>query len=241
MSTSPSAPALAAAAAAAAANSSSTPTSTAPTGSLEIDPDDALTFSIQNNGSKCVMSLRNNGTGNGHMAFKVKTTQPRRYLVRPNQGLIGPSSTEDVTILLVDKDRLALLKDYEQIGPASLEGCKDKFLVQCAPATEDFVKDYASYSGREKTDALTAMWGSSGTRGTVVSNKKLQVRHVVGAPDSAGGRAPAMSAPDRVRSELSAVPSAGGAGTNEQINNEMASLRKKVWNFKQSEVCNRIR
>jgi len=227
MSTDPSAPPAISPAAAAAAGA------VAPSGSaaasLEITPDDALTFSVRGTGSKCVMTLRNPDE-EGHVAFKVKTTQPRRYLVRPNQGLIPPQKSEEVTILLVDKDRAALLRDFDQIGPPALEGCKDKFLVQCCHAPLKFVSDHASKIGREAGEALTAMWGASGAGGRTVSNKKLQVRHVAGEGGTAATPSVGVAA-DRVKVEIGSAPVASpeniSAMSSDQILTEVTQLRKK--------------
>lgn len=35
-----------------------------------------------------------------NIAYKVKTTAPRRYCVRPNSGQIGPGETAEVNIML---------------------------------------------------------------------------------------------------------------------------------------------
>lgn len=39
------------------------------------------------------------------VAFKVKTTQPKRYLVKPNQGVLEPGATDRIQIQIVPKDR----------------------------------------------------------------------------------------------------------------------------------------
>lgn len=115
---------------------------------------------------------------------QVKTTQPRRYLVRPNQGLIRPGQKETVTILLVEKDKNQLLTSYASLGAAALDHCKDKFLVQSvavSAAQADELKEY---------DELTALWtsiqsGGGKTSNNPTSNKKLHVKHKVA--DGAGG------------------------------------------------------
>ncbi|CAM9678494.1 unnamed protein product, partial [Choristocarpus tenellus] len=38
------------------------------------------------------------------IAFKVKTTEPKRYLVRPNQGLIDVGTSEKVNVYLVERE-----------------------------------------------------------------------------------------------------------------------------------------
>lgn len=60
------------------------------------------------------------------LAFKVKTTAPKLYCVRPNAGLVEPG--EDVEILII-------LQGFSQPLPADYK-CKDKFLIVSLPAPE---------------------------------------------------------------------------------------------------------
>eukprot|EP00803_Ostreobium_quekettii_P011282 evm.model.scf_135.13 EVM.evm.TU.scf_135.13 scf_135:112002-117936(-) len=59
-------------------------------------------------------------------AFKVKTTSPKKYCVRPSSGFILPNSTKDVEIIMQSQ------KEY----PSDLGNCRDKFLVQSVPAPD---------------------------------------------------------------------------------------------------------
>lgn len=187
-------------------------TNETPDYALEVDPDDALQFTLtRSNGSvdsksdgasRCTMTLRHPGKTDFHIAFKVKTTQPRRYLVRPNQGIVSPGQSESVTILLVEKDKQVLLQSFDRLGQSALDHSKDKFLVQSTVVRDEFATDYAlekskisettgavdsSKAGKGLTEALTAMWNTAGSSaGAEIFNKKLQVRHVV-APGGANG------------------------------------------------------
>ena len=76
--------------------------------------------------------------------LQVKTTQPRRYLVRPNQGIVSPNSTETVSILLVDKDRQVLWSTYDRLGQSALDHSKDKFLVQSTAVSNDFASKFSN-------------------------------------------------------------------------------------------------
>ncbi|PNY27539.1 Uncharacterized protein TCAP_02530 [Tolypocladium capitatum] len=66
------------------------------------------------------------------LAFKVKTTAPKQYCVRPNAGRIEPGQDFDVTVLL----------QAMKADPPLDARCRDKFLVQAAPITPD--KEFAS-------------------------------------------------------------------------------------------------
>ncbi|KMZ62227.1 Vesicle-associated protein 1-1 [Zostera marina] len=64
-------------------------------------------------------SLRLSNKTDSHMVFKVKTTNPKKYCVRPNTGIILPQSTCDVTVTMQAQNE----------APTDLV-CRDKFLVQ---------------------------------------------------------------------------------------------------------------
>ncbi|KAE8146696.1 PapD-like protein [Aspergillus avenaceus] len=61
------------------------------------------------------------------VVFKVKTTAPKHYCVRPNSGRIEPGRSVEVQVLL------QAMKDE----PALDAKCKDKFLVQTVAVTRD--------------------------------------------------------------------------------------------------------
>ncbi|KAK9049861.1 hypothetical protein SSX86_031172 [Deinandra increscens subsp. villosa] len=69
----------------------------------------------------CSMQLRNK-TEN-HVAFKVKTTNPKKYCVRPNTGVVLPHSTCEVIVTM----------QSQKEAPLDMQ-CKDKFLLQSAVA-----------------------------------------------------------------------------------------------------------
>ncbi|KAF2642427.1 VAMP-associated protein [Massarina eburnea CBS 473.64] len=72
-------------------------------------------------------SLRLKNPHSDPVAFKVKTTAPKQYCVRPNSGRIEPGSDVEVQILLQ-----AMKED-----PAPDAKCRDKFLVQSVLVTAD--------------------------------------------------------------------------------------------------------
>lgn len=54
------------------------------------------------------------------IGFKVKTTTPKKYMVRPSTGQVDPHSTSNVQVIMQTQ------REY----PADFANCKDKFLVQ---------------------------------------------------------------------------------------------------------------
>ncbi|KFA63868.1 hypothetical protein S40285_04455 [Stachybotrys chlorohalonatus IBT 40285] len=80
-------------------------------------------------------------TGSSPVAFKVKTTAPKQYCVRPNAGRIEPGQDFDVNVLL----------QAMKTEPPLDTKCRDKFLVQSAQITSD--KEFASVAAvLETTD-----------------------------------------------------------------------------------------
>lgn len=220
---------------------------------LEVSPDSALQFTITRDApsseggdgsSRCVMTLTHPGLTNQHLAFKVKTTQPRRYLVRPNQGIVAPGSSETVSILLVDKDRQVLWSTYDRLGQSALDHSKDKFLVQSCVVSDEFSAQFQNEPRveggqykKELVESLTAMWNQATGGSTVpVFNKKLHVRHVVAnaMAGAVGSSSATAAAPASGARSLPATFQEGvDKRTNtekmspEQLYDEVASLRRK--------------
>lgn len=67
------------------------------------------------------------------MAFKVKTTAPKLYCVRPNCAVVGPGVKQKVSVIFLglSEDKVAdtNVQDGEFV-------CKDKFLVMAVPAVD---------------------------------------------------------------------------------------------------------
>ncbi|XP_052169839.1 vesicle-associated protein 1-2-like [Diospyros lotus] len=70
----------------------------------------------------CSLQLANK-TDN-YVAFKVKTTNPKKYCVRPNTGIVMPHSACDVIVTM----------QAQKEAPPDMQ-CKDKFLLQSVVAS----------------------------------------------------------------------------------------------------------
>ncbi|KAI0095442.1 VAMP-associated protein [Daldinia grandis] len=106
-----------------------------------------------------VLRIRN---PNSHpVAFKVKTTAPKQYCVRPNSGRVEPGKEVEVSVIL---------QAMKQEPPPDTK-CRDKFLVQSVPITGD--KEFAN---------LASIW--DGIEKSSVQEKKIRVIFMppVGAP-----------------------------------------------------------
>ncbi|PVV00057.1 hypothetical protein BB559_000164 [Furculomyces boomerangus] len=95
--------------------------------SLYINPADYLTFQAPfDKITETELVLSNNNTS--QVAFKIKTTAPKQYFVRPNSGEILPNSSISIQI------GLQPIRDFSPEFK-----CKDKFLVQSALIPSDLI------------------------------------------------------------------------------------------------------
>ncbi|XP_017973170.1 PREDICTED: vesicle-associated protein 1-2 [Theobroma cacao] len=98
--------------------------------------------------------LLSNKTDN-YVAFKVKTTNPKKYCVRPNTGIVLPRSTCDVIVTM----------QAQKEAPPDMQ-CKDKFLLQSVNVND----------GATVKDITAEMFNKEA--GHVVEECKLRVVYV---------------------------------------------------------------
>eukprot|EP00930_Biecheleria_cincta_P035553 TRINITY_DN24451_c0_g1_i1.p1 TRINITY_DN24451_c0_g1~~TRINITY_DN24451_c0_g1_i1.p1 ORF type:complete len:230 (-),score=44.96 TRINITY_DN24451_c0_g1_i1:74-763(-) len=84
---------------------------------IEMDPPIELRFCKTAEGGQVKETLKLTNKTDGYVAFKVKTTAPKSYVVRPSSGVVGPKTVATVDI-------------YLQPGG---EGQSHRFLVQAHP------------------------------------------------------------------------------------------------------------
>ncbi|KAL3505792.1 hypothetical protein ACH5RR_031174 [Cinchona calisaya] len=88
---------------------------------LDVQPRELkFTFEVKKQ-SSCAVHLVN--VSDHYVVFKVKTTSPKKYCVRPNVGVIKPKSAYDFTVTI----------QAQNSAPSDMQ-CKDKFLIQSTVA-----------------------------------------------------------------------------------------------------------
>lgn len=107
---------------------------------LDINPKDHLAFT-KNDSSKNTRTLKLTNVSNDNVAFKVKTTAPKSYLVRPSSGTLRNGEQMDVQIIM-----------QSQPGPAEGNPSTHRFLVQAAVVTSDGLIDKEMWSKFSKDD-----------------------------------------------------------------------------------------
>ncbi|KAL5571576.1 hypothetical protein UlMin_021173 [Ulmus minor] len=110
---------------------------------------------------QCSCSVQLTNKTDKHVAFKVKTTSPKRYCVKPNVGIILPGSTCNVTVTMQAPKEM----------PADMQ-CKDKFLLQSVLAPDGVTAKGVTSEMFNKAD------------GKVVGAFKLRVVYIPANPPS---------------------------------------------------------
>ncbi|CAF2125900.1 unnamed protein product [Brassica napus] len=110
--------------------------------------------------SSCSLQISNN-TSTQVVAFKVKTTNPRKYCVRPNTGVVLPGDSCNVTVTM----------QAQKEAPLDMQ-CKDKFLVQSV-----IVSDATT-----SKDVLAEMFNKE--PGRMIEDFKLRVVYIPANPPS---------------------------------------------------------
>ncbi|KAJ3073844.1 phosphatidylinositol-binding protein scs2 [Podochytrium sp. JEL0797] len=85
-----------------------------------------------------------NSSASEMVAFKVKTTAPKQYCVRPNAGVVGAGQSKEIEVLL----------QAMAVDPPLDTKCKDKFLVQSIFVSSEV----ALLSGDAQATRLAELW-----------------------------------------------------------------------------------
>ncbi|XP_071696766.1 vesicle-associated protein 1-3 [Rutidosis leptorrhynchoides] len=109
--------------------------------------------------SSCSMQLTNKT--DQYIAFKVKTTNPKKYCVRPNTGIVLPRSVCNVTVTM----------QAQKEAPLDMQS-KDKFLLQAVAAP----------NGATNKDITADMFNKAENK--IVEEFKLRVVYIPANPPS---------------------------------------------------------
>ncbi|XP_061996988.1 vesicle-associated protein 1-2-like [Rosa rugosa] len=187
---------------------------------LNIDPQELqFPFELKKQIS-CSLQLSNKT--DDYVAFKVKTTNPKKYCVRPNTGVVLPRSTCDVIVTM----------QAQKEKPTDMQ-CKDKFLLQSVVASP----------GATTKDITPEMFNKES--GHNVEECKLKVNYVdpprppspvrEGSEEGSSPRA-SVDNGNFNDSEFKAAPRAFGERHEPQDNSEAKTLIAKLTDERNSAI-----
>lgn len=137
---------------------------------VKLTPDGQLVFEVNGQGgAEAILQIQN--TGDTPVMFKVKTTAPDKYIVKPNSGLLKARGQTAV--------KMSLRPDQKRLAQKE-EECKDKFLVQTLLETDvndpEIWKVDTVWKATEKMkhlymlNKIRCVWKFPGTDGSGVDN-----------------------------------------------------------------------
>lgn len=188
---------------------------------LAFSPDEALTILVsEHDTAQSILRIKNHTPEN--IAFKVKTTTPERYLVKPNHGLIRQGRDAEIAIIVVQT------KKKEILTKAILNGridCNDKFLIQSAGVDALLTDNLESKTSHELTDAITLLLGNIDKR--KLRAKKLPVEMQVVGPAKGSNFCGRDEGCLLLQRTLEATAPIQISGSPEAMFAEVVALRKK--------------
>lgn len=196
---------------------------------LSFQPKDALVVVIgESGGAQTTLLITNAGPETA--AFKVKTTTPDRYLVKPNHGLIRAGQTAEVIIVVPAAKKREILTTARLSGAAK---CTDKFLVQSAVVERATAEDLEGKSSQDLAEAVTRLFSAKDKK--QLNAKKLLVEfQYQGLSESPLTSVSASSDAERAKENLSLRKASFDTtaptpipGTPEAMFAEIIALRKK--------------
>ncbi|XP_057531450.1 vesicle-associated protein 1-3-like [Amaranthus tricolor] len=165
--------------------------------------------------SSCSMHLINKT--DQYVAFKVKTTNPKKYCVRPNTGVVLPGAACDVTVTM----------QAQKETPPDMQ-CKDKFLVQSVVVPD---------SSTTK-DITSEMFNKE--EGKLVEEFKLRVVYIPANPPSPVPEESEEGSPPREDSNehasLASAVTRSLEGSSKEKDHESRALISKLTNEKASAI-----
>jgi len=125
---------------------------------ISLSPPETLLFRLERDtNSKSILKVTN--TSNFKIIFKIKTTQPTWYFVRPNQSILDIGQSENVSIVLVEGECNRFL---DQVALNKIEKLdKHRFLVQSTVLNDDDFDRISLLPVADRTDEYTRVWDSS--------------------------------------------------------------------------------
>ena len=108
---------------------------------LEIDPQSVLTFAVDPFTSSVVTHIKLRNPSRWRLCFKIKTTSPKQFTVKPNSGVLDPSDGVQIVV--------TLLQPFQ-----ADETTKHKFMVQSTFAREGEINQDTIWSEIEQNEVM---------------------------------------------------------------------------------------
>jgi len=107
---------------------------------LELSPGNDLVFKGPFN-SVSTTNLKLSNSGSERLAYKIKTTAPKRYCVKPNSGFLDPQASTSIQVML----------QPQPAGGQQDDRAKHKFMVQWIAVPQSWTDDVENFWKQDST------------------------------------------------------------------------------------------
>ena len=168
--------------------------------------------------------MKISNTSNSSILFKVKTTQPKWYHVRPWQQTLGKGKSITVEIVFCDSERQKKNKE-------SVQHLKNRFMIEHIAISDESAMYIESSPASDKATAFTNTWSKQS--GAEIFRSKLNVLFDnVENTERTNGDAAALSAYERIRIEniennTKFLESLGISSSNDSIKEKKSKVSQR--------------
>lgn len=141
--------------------------------------------------TQCTILVRHDGSSNFYHAFKILTTRPTCYIVRPNVGIVAPGTTESIQITLSENYEKELSHMHSRTLPSQNDysvSIKERFKVQSSPLPPQYTETFIRESGwkhgsvnrtKQQIDEIRRMWDAIKTEKSIKRYEKTAQLKIV--------------------------------------------------------------
>ncbi|XP_035785491.1 motile sperm domain-containing protein 2-like [Anopheles albimanus] len=175
---------------------------------LRINPPNIIIFA--KSGNDLVGTVEITNVDSKPVTYKVKTTAPEKFRVRPSTGVLLPSGTVTINVVLQHGQQVNIIN-------------REKFLVMCMGLTSDMSSN---------PQDLVELWKNTSTRSANLEQHRLKCALPVNFDESglepmfAG--AGALAGADMVGANAAGGPNATGAAGNNQIYYSLSMIMSRM-------------
>jgi len=125
---------------------------------INVTPSDVLVFKLKRD-SESKISLRITNTADSFIAYKIKTTQPTWYVVKPSQHVIDIGQYKDIEISIVENESNRFLDQAINNSFEKLD--KHRFLVQSRIISKDEYDKISNSSEQQRLNDFASLWDTT--------------------------------------------------------------------------------
>ena len=104
-------------------------------------------------------------------------------MIWPKVGIVHPRSIEVVSIVLLERERNEMVRNYDKLGPNSPFYQRDKFVIEWCEVSNQFCKELLTGDPDEDQETLHSLWNAAYDLGQNIYKRSIRVQFSNSSPD----------------------------------------------------------